>query len=364
MAHWLYISFATPGSGVSNFNGSNYLTGYTSVTGFPIYTADNELILTEENPGTSIGIKRYYLYDSSPIWSDYHSGISVNSMPIIEGSENNETLHPYVSYAQVSPVKLFRVESATSIDQYCTRYEDAQIKGRYLIKDIPNFVFNGFIIPVKYLHKGEIKDGIGNYDTANFTFLPTKTWSEGGSTDETYASRSRSYIANASAMTPKAIKRQEAYSNRLVMSDIAVGDIIDFGPDYQNVPSIFKTWLDNSCENITDAAEPAVFEMTTTAGIRLFTAETYSYWDMKIVPKLEERKISENGEFTVNSGFAGISKVKVNVSDSPLPIEIATADEMTALLETAEVGSVYKYMGETTDAYENGALYIVEAVTE
>lgn len=46
--------------------------------------------------------------------------------------------------------------------------------------------------------------------------------------------------------------------------------------------------------------------------------------------------------------------------DSPLPIEVATADEMTALLETAEVGAIYKYTGETTDTYENGALYVVE----
>lgn len=47
---------------------------------------------------------------------------------------------------------------------------------------------------------------------------------------------------------------------------------------------------------------------------------------------------------------------------SGAPIEVATEAEMTALLETAEVGSVYKYVGETTDTYENGGLYIVEAV--
>ena len=47
------------------------------------------------------------------------------------------------------------------------------------------------------------------------------------------------------------------------------------------------------------------------------------------------------------------------VTDSPLPIEVSTADEMTALLETAEVGAIYKYTGETTDTYENGALYVV-----
>lgn len=43
--------------------------------------------------------------------------------------------------------------------------------------------------------------------------------------------------------------------------------------------------------------------------------------------------------------------------------EILTEAEMTALLETAEVGSVYKYVGESTDTYENGGLYIVEAVS-
>lgn len=47
------------------------------------------------------------------------------------------------------------------------------------------------------------------------------------------------------------------------------------------------------------------------------------------------------------------------IFDSPLPTEIATEEEMIALLDTAEVGSVYKYTGET-DTFENGALYVVE----
>lgn len=50
--------------------------------------------------------------------------------------------------------------------------------------------------------------------------------------------------------------------------------------------------------------------------------------------------------------------------DSPLPIEVATEEEMTDLLETEEVGSVFKYTGETTDTYTKGELYIVEEVTE
>jgi hypothetical protein len=50
----------------------------------------------------------------------------------------------------------------------------------------------------------------------------------------------------------------------------------------------------------------------------------------------------------------------VGTNEGGLPIEISTADEMTALLSTAEVGAIYKYTGETTDTYENGALYVVE----
>ena len=43
-------------------------------------------------------------------------------------------------------------------------------------------------------------------------------------------------------------------------------------------------------------------------------------------------------------------------------IEASNATEMTSLLSTATVGTVVKYIGTTTDTYENGALYIVEAV--
>lgn len=52
------------------------------------------------------------------------------------------------------------------------------------------------------------------------------------------------------------------------------------------------------------------------------------------------------------------------VENSPLPIEVATEEEMNSLLETAEIGDIYKYTGETTDTYENGALYVVEEEAE
>ena len=55
-----------------------------------------------------------------------------------------------------------------------------------------------------------------------------------------------------------------------------------------------------------------------------------------------------------------------DIEDNPLPIEISTEAEMTALLDTADIGSVYKYAEDAEDSgtYEKGALYIVEAVEE
>lgn len=68
--------------------------------------------------------------------------------------------------------------------------------------------------------------------------------------------------------------------------------------------------------------------------------------------------LTENGEYDVTR----YKTVDVGVptsggEDSPFPIEVSTEAEMTALLETAPVGAIYKYMGETTDTYENGVKY-------
>jgi hypothetical protein len=43
-------------------------------------------------------------------------------------------------------------------------------------------------------------------------------------------------------------------------------------------------------------------------------------------------------------------------SDYSVPVEITTEAEMDAL----PIGAVFEYVGETTDKYENGTLYLVE----
>lgn len=71
-------------------------------------------------------------------------------------------------------------------------------------------------------------------------------------------------------------------------------------------------------------------------------------------------EITENGTHDVTDK----ASVTVAVEDKATPIEVSTEAEMTALLTSGEVGGVYKYTGETTDTYENGALYVLEEVTE
>lgn len=85
------------------------------------------------------------------------------------------------------------------------------------------------------------------------------------------------------------------------------------------------------------------------------------------VPQLEEKAvtITENGttEITPSAGKDGISKVTATVNvPQAVPIDVSTADAMTALLVAANVGKVYKFTGTTDATYTNGDLY--EVVSE
>ena len=78
-----------------------------------------------------------------------------------------------------------------------------------------------------------------------------------------------------------------------------------------------------------------------------------------IADAIREKKGSS--ELLDPADFASeVRGIEGDVLPSPLPIEVSTEAEMNALLETAPVGAVYKYVGGTTAIYESGGLYLVE----
>lgn len=74
-------------------------------------------------------------------------------------------------------------------------------------------------------------------------------------------------------------------------------------------------------------------------------------------------KSGATGDIEVTNLATSILDLSPAATDSPLPIEVSTEAEMTALLESGEIGGVYKYTG-TTGTYENGALYVLEEEDE
>lgn len=80
----------------------------------------------------------------------------------------------------------------------------------------------------------------------------------------------------------------------------------------------------------------------------------------EVFAALQDVEITENGEYTADSGYYGLGTVTVNVPEQTgFPILISTEAGMTAFLETAQTGQIVKYTGSTGSTYVSGALYEV-----
>lgn len=101
---------------------------------------------------------------------------------------------------------------------------------------------------------------------------------------------------------------------------------------------------------------------STTAGTTSKTVATgssyYGISTITVYPTPATAKTATiNGTVKPDSGKY-LSSVTVNVP--PQPVDVATADEMTALLTSDNVGNVYRYTGATTSSFINGDLYEVQ----
>lgn len=71
-----------------------------------------------------------------------------------------------------------------------------------------------------------------------------------------------------------------------------------------------------------------------------------------IILKTGKKYVAEDVTITLSEEIVGTTG---------LPIEVATAEEMNAKLIEENVGLVFKYVGTSTEEFENGAMYVIEA---
>lgn len=69
-----------------------------------------------------------------------------------------------------------------------------------------------------------------------------------------------------------------------------------------------------------------------------------------------EADVTEGVTFHKADGSPAVGTNTGGSTSSTIPPEISTEAEMNAL----EIGTVFRYVGETTEAFENGAYYVVE----
>ncbi len=117
---------------------------------------------------------------------------------------------------------------------------------------------------------------------------------------------------------------------------------VDFGTTEQTVDDTFYTWLTaNATHQATEETNGVTVEYNGSV------VATIPNGNKATIP-IADKKMKSDLVVTVPEA-----------TDSAIPIEVATEAEMNALLESGEVGGVYKYTG-TTGTYENGALYVLE----
>lgn len=177
-------------------------------------------------------------------------------------------------------------------------------------------------------------------------------------------------------------------------------DDINEMPKFTSMPAVFDCAKSILCGAVIIKKDPVYYELTATSNGTYNASENnadgYSkvivavpekledsvkvsldlqYGDQVVVPAYDSHTLKDvtilkpvgliPENIRKGTSIAGVSGTFENLVGQP--IEVSTVESMDYILQTANdttVGYIYKYTGASTETYEQGTLYIIEAVAE
>lgn len=188
-----------------------------------------------------------------------------------------------------------------------TEISGAKISGKYKFHDnIAGKIYSGFSIPCNYiisLQNGETF--AGNYIRANVT-------------SPRYPSDTCCGLSWGNILTDELIMFGNASSSYDATSASLPSEyqdcVVDFGLEQQDIPSFILEWIQANADMIVEDSKALQIRMRSQNGIRLETEMKYCDRDIEVVPTLQELLVNENGVYVPSAGYAGISKVVIDMA--------------------------------------------------
>lgn len=152
-------------------------------------------------------------------------------------------------------------------------------------------------------------------------------------------------------------------SAKIIYNNTTIAEI-----DYGNAATIPVKDLKMEGDIAVKNNEPnlSTVSITPTTSVQTATpADGYDGIGKVTVTAIPSNYIAPSGTLTVtqNGTHSVTSYASVNVqviSTEEIITDVSSESVMTELLTLGTVGAVYRYIGETTETYENGALYVLE----
>ena len=110
-------------------------------------------------------------------------------------------------------------------------------------------------------------------------------------------------------------------------------------------------------------AEKINIQLTNPNGVELSAQGTYVDKNIQVVPTLQEKTITTNGNVTPDSGYAGLSKVTVNVASTGYDRVVTVGDTINVNdLPYDESYTITSSAPTVVTAADDGGVWLVEAV--